>query len=129
MKTLNIGILSYAKQKERLFAIAKGKYTPGKSEPKIWFTSREALNHVLSNKNMELLEAISKHKPASIKVLAELTKRQESNISRDLKSLEKYKIITLSKTGRTKRPIFPFNKIITEHFMSDENRFHHSSHS
>ena len=66
MTTLNIGILSYVKQKERLFAIANGEYTPGKNEPKIWFTSREAFNHVLSNKNMELLEAISRHKPSSI---------------------------------------------------------------
>ncbi|MBF0446216.1 MAG: hypothetical protein HQL68_11560, partial [Magnetococcales bacterium] len=64
---------------------------------------------------------ISKYKPASIKVLAELTNRQESNISRDLKALEKYKIIKLTKSGRTKKPVFPFSKIVTEHFMADED--------
>ncbi|MBF0383700.1 MAG: transcriptional regulator [Magnetococcales bacterium] len=119
MKTLTIGILSYKEQKERLFAIAMGEIKPKPDDPKIWFTSREALNHVLSNKNMELIEAISKHKPASIRELAKLAHRQESNVARDIKKLEKYKIIELAKSGRTKKPMFPYSEIVTKHIFPD----------
>jgi|SaaInlStandDraft_3_1057020.scaffolds.fasta_scaffold76001_2 predicted transcriptional regulator len=119
MKTLNIGILSYSEQKNRLFAIARGEIKPKDDEPKIWFTSWEALHHVLSTKNMELIKTITKHKPTSIRELAKLAHRQESNVARDIKKLEKYKIIKSSRYGRTKKPTFPYSEIVTKQILSD----------
>jgi predicted transcriptional regulator len=118
MKSLHIGILSYSEQKSRIFAIAKGEIKPSPDNPKIWFTSWEALNHVLSTKNMELIKTITKHKPSSIRELAKLAHRQESNVARDIKKLEKYKIIKLSKAGRTKKPTFPYSEIVTKQIFS-----------
>lgn len=51
MKAIVIGILSQEEIRARTLAIAKGEYTPGVEEPKIWFTSMKSLAEVLSDDN------------------------------------------------------------------------------
>ena len=107
MKTKNvkIGIMSYEKYKKYTLAIAGGKYTPQKSEPKIWFNSIETMSQVLSTKNVELLKLIEKEKPQSITELAEKSGRKQGNLSRTLKQFKKYGIVELKKINRNKTPV------------------------
>jgi len=103
-KTLRVGIISKEDYKQRTIAIAKGEYVPKKNEPKIWFESIKSLAQVLSQENQKLLKLILQNKPKSITELEELSGRKKSNLSRTLKTFERYGIIELK---REKRKLVP----------------------
>lgn len=96
-KVMKVGIMSLEDYKKRTIAIAKGKYKPQKDEPKIWFESLKSMSQVLSSENQNLLKIIIEHKPNSLSKLEELSDRKKSNLSRTLKTLEKYGIVELPK--------------------------------
>ena len=104
MKVLKVGILSKEDYKQRTIDIARGIYKPKSDEPKIWFESVKSMAQILSNENQKLLETILKHKPNSLKELEELTGRAKSNLSRTLKTLERYGIVELHKQNKNLIP-------------------------
>ena len=97
MKIVYVGIMSREAYKERTIAIAKGEYRRKKNEPKIWFESLMSMAQILSNENRQLLRTILDKKPASLAELEEMTGRKKSNLSRTLKTLERYGIVALHK--------------------------------
>jgi predicted transcriptional regulator len=86
--------------------------------PKRWFDSEEtakkglrtefspeALVKLLSADNLKLLHLIGTQRPGSVRELAMLVKRKESNLSRTLKKLQEAGIIALEKgPGRIRAP-------------------------
>ena len=96
---MNVGIMSREDYKNRTIAIARGKYQPKKNEPKVWFESVKSLAQVLSNENQALLKLIIECKPKSLTELEEISNRKKSNLSRTLKTLENYGIVSLSKVN------------------------------
>ena len=97
MKVMNVGIMSREDYKNRTIAIAKGEYKPKSIDPKIWFESVKSLSQVLSNENQELLKFIIQYKPQSLTELEKISHRRKSNLSRTLKKLESYGIVSLIK--------------------------------
>lgn len=97
MKIMNVGIISRENYKKRTIAIAKGTYKPKKDEPKVWFESIKSLSQILSNENQELLKLIIECKPKSLTELEKISHRKKSNLSRTLKTLENYGIVSLNK--------------------------------
>lgn len=93
MKTLKVGIASREAYKKRTLAIAKGEYVPAKDEPKVWFESLGALSQVLSNQNRDLLKLILETHPQSLNELAERSGRATSNLSRTLRTMERYGLV------------------------------------
>ncbi|HEB79500.1 MAG TPA: transcriptional regulator [Rhodospirillales bacterium] len=104
MDKARVGIADYEEQKARLLAIARGEYRPKKGEPRIWFTSIESFSQVLSSKNQELLNLIIEARPKSINELAALSGRKQGNLSRTLKTLERYGLVRLKRQGRVIAP-------------------------
>jgi predicted transcriptional regulator len=104
-KTITIGIMPQDKMRERMLAIARGEYKPKASDPKIWFTSMKSLAEVLSDENRALLRVIEEAQPDSISVLAELTGRKQSNLSRTLKTMSSYGLVEMHKDKRQVRPV------------------------
>lgn len=100
MKTLKIGIASYDEMKARTLAIARGELKPKATDPKVWFPSTESLVRVLSDKNRVLLATIRDSQPQSLSDLAELTGRRKSNLSRTLKTMERFGIVELDRKVR-----------------------------
>ncbi len=96
-RVLKIGIISKEDYIKRTIAIAKGEYKPRKDEPKIWFESTKSMSQILSTENQKLLRTILENKPNSITELERITNRKKSNLSRTLKTLEKYGIVELKK--------------------------------
>lgn len=96
-KTIYVGIMSKEAYKQRTMAIARGEYMLKKNEPKIWFESLKSMAQILSNENRQLLRTILDKKPASLAELEEMTGRKKSNLSRTLKTLERYGIVELHK--------------------------------
>src|SRR5438132_7402197 len=100
MKTLLIGIASYKNMKARTLEIARGERRAKDDEPKVWFTSVESFAKVLSDRNRALLELIRAHHPESLAELAELSGRKKSNLSRTLRTMEHYGLVSLKEGPR-----------------------------
>ena len=106
MKRLKIGIMPREQFQRHMIDIAVGKTKPRRGEPKIWFSSMKSLGEVLSDNNVRLLKLINEHQPETLKELAELSGRKSSNLSRTLKTMEKYGIVELRKhNSRKVQPI------------------------
>lgn len=105
MKAILIGIMPQERIRERVLAIASGKYVPKPNEPKIWFTSMKSLAEVLSDDNRALLRVIVNTRPESIAALAEETGRKPSNLSRTLKTMSNYGIVELRRERTQVKPI------------------------
>jgi len=112
MKTIRVGIMSVKQYRQRTIDIAKGIYKPKDDEPKVWFESVKSMAQILSNENQNLLQIILDHNPKSLKELEELTGRAKSNLSRTLKTLERYGIVELH---RHKNAIVP--EVKATHFQ------------
>lgn len=102
---MKVGIISKEDYRKRTIAIAKGEYVPKQGEPKIWFESLQSMAQVLSSENQELLKIIIDRKPASLKELEEMTGRKSSNLSRTLKLMASFGIVSLEKDKKNVRPI------------------------
>ena len=115
MTTLKIGIATYDQMKARTMAIAKGEHKPKRGEPKVWFTSMESFARILSDRNRELLDLMSETETDSIAELAELSGRAKSNLSRTLKTMERYGLVVLEQgpKGRIK-PRVPYSGIVLD---------------
>ena len=98
---LNVGIMLREPFQQRVLIIAARRYKP----PKIWFSSMKSLSEVLSDNNMRLLKMIEENQPETLKDLATLSGRQTSNLSRILKTMERYGIVELCKQNRSGRPV------------------------
>ena len=112
MKTLRVGITSYEEMKARSLAIARGRYKPSAGEPKVWFPSAESFARILSNRNRALLRLIAESAPDSLTQLAALTGRKKSNLSRTVKTMERYGLLRLRTGARgTLIPRVPYERI------------------
>jgi len=98
--------------KARTMAIARGDLKPSPGDPKVWFPSSESLVRVLSDKNRLLLGTIKKSEPKSLAELAELTGRKKSNLSRTLKTMQRYGIVTLRREAQGRIvPRVPYHSV------------------
>jgi predicted transcriptional regulator len=123
MKTLRIGIASLADMKARTLAVARGELKVGRDEPKLWFTSIDSLARVLSDKNRLLLYLIIEQQPKSLAELEALSGRAKSNLSRTLKSMERFGFVELLKgEGGTVQPRVPYEEIKLELPMHHPHR-------
>lgn len=105
MKPVTIGIASQDTIRARALAIARGERKPAPGEPKIWFTSMRSLAEVLSDDNRALLKLIRKHRPESLAQLADLSGRAPSNLSRTLRTMERYGLVELRRQSRQVVPV------------------------
>ena len=113
--------MRWTKQVVRDPAVAKGV-------PKRWFDSEEAalqssasdvsaeaMVKLLSPENLAMLQVISRDKPKSMRRLAELTGRKESNLSRTLKKFEKAGLVKLTPgPGRMRKPLLIASRVRLE---------------
>jgi predicted transcriptional regulator len=112
MKTLRIGVAPLSEMKARTLAVARGELKLGPDEPELWFTSIESLARVLSDKNRVLLDLIIEQQPNSLAELETLSGRAKSNLSRTLKSMERFGLVELLKgEGGAVKPRVPYEEI------------------
>lgn len=100
MTTLKVGIASYAEMKARTMAVVRGERRVAAGEPKIWFTSTESFAKILSAGNRDLLRVIAEKAPGSLDELARITGRAKSNLSRTLRTMERYGLVRLDRGER-----------------------------
>jgi predicted transcriptional regulator len=92
--------------------IVAGRRRRAADDPDVWFTSVESFAKVLSEKNRALLVLISEQRPESIDALATESGRAKSNLSRTLRTTERYGLVRLEKgDGRKLRPVVTFGRV------------------
>lgn len=104
-KVLNVGIMSREAYQRRTTAIAKGEYKPAPDEPKVWFESLKSMAQVLSDENQALLDMIIRHQPSSLAELEQISHRKKPNLSRTLKTLERYGVVELKRQSGKLIPV------------------------
>ena len=115
MTTLKVGIASLEQFKQYTMAIARGEYKRKPDEPKVWFSSIESFAKILSERNRELLRIIAETEPQSLNELAKTTGRAKSNLSRTLKTMERYGLVRFEKgKGRTLKPRTPYTDVVLD---------------
>jgi predicted transcriptional regulator len=92
--------------------IVAGRRRRVSEDPDVWFTSLESFAKVLSDKNRALLALIAERRPESIEALAAESGRAKSNLSRTLRTMERYGLVRLEKSrGRKLRPVVTFGRV------------------
>jgi predicted transcriptional regulator len=92
--------------------IVAGRRRRAADDPDVWFTSIESFAKVLSEKNRALLALIAEQRPESIDALATESGRAKSNLSRTLRTMERYGLVRLEKgNGRKLRPVVTFGRV------------------
>jgi predicted transcriptional regulator len=81
------------------------------AQPVLNFGSYAELSRLLSQKNLELLEAVFEHEPESIREAAELVDRDYKQVHRNLSELEDIGVIGFEGggSGRAKKPILAYD--------------------
>ena len=80
------------------------------AQPILDFGSYAELSRLLSQKNLELMEAIFEHEPESIREAAELVDRDYKQVHRNLSELEDIGVIEFEGggSGRAKKPVLAY---------------------
>jgi predicted transcriptional regulator len=111
-KTLKVGIAPRESIIRYTRDIAAGRKRRAASDPDIWFTSVESLAKILSQRNRGLLALIAERRPDSIDALASASGRAKSNLSRTLRTMERYGLVRLERgVGRKLRPVVTFETV------------------
>lgn len=114
---MKVGIMPREQFQQRLLDIASGCYKPGEDEPKVWFSSMKSLSEVLSDNNVRLLRMIEEKQPKTLKDLTELSGREVSNLSRTLKTMERYGIVELRRESRTVQPVVKASRFMIQYAL------------
>ena len=117
-KELKFGIMPREQYQKHILDIAAGRKKVNKDDPKIWFNSMKSFSEVLSDKNLQLLGIIKEAKPKSLKDLAELSGRHVSNLSRTLKTMERYGILELKRDKNSVEPILKASQFVFQAGLS-----------
>ncbi len=92
-RILHIGIASKEYIHRRMLAITKGEISQQPNDPRVWFTSYEALARVFSRQNMMLIEILREKHLESVTELAKEVGKQKTNVLRALKLLASFEVI------------------------------------
>jgi predicted transcriptional regulator len=92
--------------------VVSGRRRRAADDPDIWFNSVESFAKVLSERNRALLALIADTRPDSIDALAAASGRAKSNLSRTLRTMERYGLVRLEKgEGRKLKPVVTFGRV------------------
>jgi predicted transcriptional regulator len=78
------------------------------------FEDRARLRQLLTDRRMELLEAVMEDPPESIRALANRLDRDVHDVHDDLHLLAEYDIIYFQEDGRAKKPYVPYDTVRIE---------------
>jgi predicted transcriptional regulator len=111
-RILRVGIAPRAATVRYTKDIVAGRRRRSADDPDIWFSSVGSFAKVLSERNRALLALIAQKHPPSIDALAAASGRAKSNLSRTLRTMERYGLVRLEKGyGRKLRPVVTFERV------------------
>lgn len=77
------------------------------------------LARLTREKNLELLRALARRDPESIRATAELVNRDYKEVHRNLRELETLGVVEFEDAGRSKRPVVRFDELEIDVSLTD----------
>jgi predicted transcriptional regulator len=103
---IKVGIATLDQMRDRTLAIARGEHKRQEGEPKVWFTSFDALARIFSEQNMLLLETIRNSRPLSVDDLAQQIGLSKDKLLSELHLFERVGLIDMEvAAGGIQRPV------------------------
>jgi len=91
------------------------RWEEGEAAPHVVnFEDRAGLRRLLTDRRMELLEAVMNQPPESIRALADRLDRDVHDVHDDLHLLAEYDIVYFEEDGRAKKPYVPYETVRIE---------------
>lgn len=78
---------------------------------RISFETTDQLYQVFTPRAIELLQAIVREEPASMREAARIVDRDIRQVSENLNRLAEYGVVEFVENGRAKRPVVPYDEI------------------
>lgn len=78
-----------------------------KKQEAVYFESIDALRSVLTDKRLNVLRTIKRHKPGSIYELAKILNRNIKNVNDDVKLLDNLGLVRLERTKTDRKRVVP----------------------
>ena len=109
-------ITSLPAEQARAAAIERAEqWEDGEEVPHVVnFQDRARLRQLLTDRRMELLEAVMERPPESIRALADRLDRDVHDVHDDLYLLAEYDVIHFEENGRAKKPYVPYDTVRIE---------------
>jgi len=85
------------------------------------FANEKQLGDAFNERTYTLLRTIRRDDPESIRETARLVGRDVKNVHQELTRLEALGVIRLDDSGRSKRPVFPYDDLVISPFAHDSN--------
>jgi len=90
------------------------KRPPAADKAIVFVKDAKTISRMLSEKRLELMRAIKKHPDYNVTMLANLLKRKQEAISRDLGILKRFGLIELEKTAKEVKPEIKSTRVMIE---------------
>lgn len=97
--------------RETMRKLDEGRSEDVERKNRVSLPSEERLNEVLSPKRVELVRAVRREEPSSMRELARVVERDIRQVSDDVNELASLGLIELVEEGRAKRPVVPYDEI------------------
>lgn len=97
--------------RERVRALERGEAADGHV---LAFEEQADLARLVSEPNLDILRAIGRHEPASMRRVADLVERDFREVHRNLTELESLGVIEFREEGAAKRPVLRYDEIEIE---------------
>jgi predicted transcriptional regulator len=114
-RTLRIRLLGADEERtsasEVLESLDAGEDVETDADPILHVESLATLGRILRGTNLELLDAIARHDPESVRALARAVDRGPKEVLQNLNELEDYGLVAFEEHGRAKRPYLPYEQI------------------
>ncbi|KAB2918529.1 MAG: transcriptional regulator [Hyphomicrobiaceae bacterium] len=109
-----------------MLAIAKSQKKQLPTDPRVWFTSFEALARVFSRQNMMLIMTLRQKDLGSVTELANAVGRTKADVRRSLVMLEKFEIVEFEEgEGRRKAPRLKYDDFDFRALLNSRDRRTH----
>lgn len=87
---------------------------PASDRTIIFVRNAKTISKILSEKRLELMRAIKEHPNYNVTMLANLLKRKQEAVSRDLSVLKRFGLVELEKTAKEVTPEIKSTKVMIE---------------
>lgn len=88
-----------------------GEIPDGDAPRRLSFETADQLAQVFSPRAIDLLQAIARERPESMRAAARLVDRDIKQVSKNLERLAEYGVVEFEQNGRAKRPVVPYDEI------------------
>jgi len=90
------------------------KRPPAADKAIVFVRDAKTISRMLSEKRLELMRAIKEHPDYNVTMLANLLKRKQEAISRDLGILKRFGLVELEKTAKEVKPEIKSTRVMIE---------------